>query len=75
MVMLVLELWSHTVIKKVQGRASVDDSLIAIVVVVMVAWEFIQFAISEKPAERVIRRDANDKERFFNDRLFRIRKK
>jgi hypothetical protein len=62
MIMLVLELWSHTVIKTIQGRASVDDSLIAIVVVVMVAWKFIQFAISEKPAERVIRRDANDKE-------------
>lgn len=75
MVMLVLELWSHTVIKKIQGRASVDDSLIAIVVVVMVAWEFIQFAIPEKPVERVIRRDANDKGRFFNHCLFRIRKK
>jgi hypothetical protein len=30
------------------GRRPVDDSLIAILVVGMVAWEFIQFAISEK---------------------------
>jgi hypothetical protein len=50
--------------KKTQGRAPVDDSLIAIVVVVMVAWEFIQFAIPENArGERVTGRDASDKER------------
>jgi hypothetical protein len=40
------------------------------VVVGMVAWEFIQFAISEKPAERVIRRDANEKERVLESPSF-----
>jgi hypothetical protein len=43
----------------------VDDSLIAIVVVVvMVVWEFIQFAISENArGECVTGRDASDKEK------------
>jgi hypothetical protein len=41
----------------------VDDSLIAIVMVVMVVWEFIQRAIRQKTrGERAIERDARDKE-------------
>jgi hypothetical protein len=66
MVMLVLELWNQTAVngKKDAGKEQLDNSLIAIVVVVMVAWEFIQFAISEKAGgERLIRRDASDKEK------------
>jgi hypothetical protein len=62
---LVLELWSQTAVngKRIR-RTQVDDSLIAIVVVVMVALEFIQFAISPKTGEdRVTRGDASDKER------------
>ncbi len=48
-----------------------DDSLIAIVVVVMVAWEFIQFAISEKArGERVTGRDAGDNERVLESPSF-----
>ena len=44
-----------------------DDSIIAIVVVLMVAWEFIQFAISEKTGEnRVTRRDGADEKEFLN---------
>jgi hypothetical protein len=68
-----LKLWSQTAVngKKIQGRAPMDDGLIAIVVVVMVAWEFIQFAISEKArGERMIRRDANDKERVLESPSF-----
>jgi hypothetical protein len=42
----------------------VDDSLIAILVVGMVAWEFIQFAISEKaPGECVTGRNASANEK------------
>jgi hypothetical protein len=73
-----LELWIQTAVngKKIQREDPVDDSLIAILVVGMIAWEFIQFAISEKArGDRVMRRDANDKESFFNHRLFGIRKK
>jgi hypothetical protein len=50
----------------------VDDSLIAIVVVVMVAWEFIQFAIPEKTRKgRVTGRDASDQERVLGSPSFR----
>jgi hypothetical protein len=50
----------------------VNDSLIAIVVVVvMVAWEFIQFAIPEKSKERVTGRDASDHERVLESPSFR----
>ena len=67
------ELWSQTA---VNGKriTQVDDSLIAIVVVVMVAWEFIQFTISEKTGARLTPRDAADKERVLESALFRIKK-
>jgi hypothetical protein len=46
------------------GRRPVDDSLITILVVGMVACEFIQFAISAKArGECVTGRDASDKEK------------
>jgi hypothetical protein len=69
-----LELWSQTPVngKEIQGRAPVDDSLIAIVVVVMVAWEFIQFAISEKArGECVTGRDASANEKSLESPSFR----
>jgi hypothetical protein len=50
----------------------VDDSLIAIVMVVMVAWEFIQFAIPEKARkERLTGRDASNHERVLESPSFR----
>jgi hypothetical protein len=49
----------------------VDDSLIAIVVV-MVAWEFIQFVIAEKPrGECVTGRDASANEKVLESPSFR----
>jgi hypothetical protein len=47
-----------------QRTHAVDDSLMAIVVLVMVAWEFIQRVIPEKTREECItQRDAGDEER------------
>lgn len=48
-----------------------EDSLIAIVVLVMVVWEFIQRVIPEKTrGERLTQRDAETKNAFLNHRLF-----
>jgi hypothetical protein len=50
----------------------VDDSLIAILVVGMVAWEFIQFAISKKtPGECVTGRNASANEKVLELPAFR----
>jgi hypothetical protein len=54
----------------------VDDSLMAIVVLVMVVWEFIQRVIPAKTrGERLTQRDAGDEERILESRLFGICKK
>jgi hypothetical protein len=50
----------------------VDDSLIAIVAVVMVAWEFVQFAIPEKARkERLTGKDTSGHERVLESPSFR----
>jgi hypothetical protein len=50
----------------------VDDSLMAIVVLVMVVWEFIQRVISEKTrGEWLPQRNAGDKERIVESPSFR----
>jgi hypothetical protein len=72
--MLVLELWSQNRCQWEEDtrRRPVDDSLIAILVVGMVAWEFIQFAISEKArGERVTGRDASANEKILESPSFR----
>jgi hypothetical protein len=50
----------------------VDDSLMAIVVLVMIVWEFIQRVIPETTrGERVTPRDAGDQERILESPSFR----
>jgi hypothetical protein len=50
----------------------VDDSLMAIVVLVMVVWEFIQRVIPAKTrGERLTQRDAGDEERILESPSFR----
>jgi hypothetical protein len=56
-----------------RGDPPVEDSLIAIVVLMMVVWEFIQSVIPEKTrGERLTQRDAETKNAFLNHRLFGI---
>jgi hypothetical protein len=55
-----------------RGDPPVEDSLMAIVVLVIVVWEFIQHVIPEKTrGERVTQRDAGDEERILESPSFR----
>lgn len=57
---------------KYQRRPPVDDSLMAIVVLVIVVWEFIQHLIAEKTrAERATQRDAGNEDRVLGSPSFR----
>jgi hypothetical protein len=62
----------HSPRKSHRGRKPVDDGLIAILVVGMIAWEFIQFAISEKArGECVTGRNASPDEKVLESPAFR----
>jgi hypothetical protein len=53
-------------------RRPMEDSLMAIVVLVIVVWEFIQHVIPEKTrGEWVTQRDAGDEERILESPAFR----
>jgi hypothetical protein len=72
--MMVLGALDPTAVKGKEdtGRRPVDDSLIAILVVGMIAWEFIQFAISEKArGECVTGRNASANEKVLESPAFR----
>jgi hypothetical protein len=72
---LVLELCSQSQCQwgeEYRGDPPVDDSLMTIVVLVMVVWEFIQRVIPEKTRrERGTQRDAGDEEGIFESPSFR----